>query len=416
MQDDVIERAKAAKEAARQMQRLSNDERNRALSLIAGKLEQDAAIILAANATDCRNAAEKNLPRAFIDRLRLNPARIGTMTEGLRSIAQLPNPLGNVLAMQRRPNNLEIGQITVPLGVIAVIFEARPNVTADAVGLGLKAGNTIVLRGGKEAINTNIALIGIIKDALKLTAVPDGAVQLIESTDRHAVETMLGLNEYIDVIIPRGGEELIRFVREKSTIPVIANGGGNCHIYVDREADTVMAGKIIINAKTSRPAVCNAVETILLHQEIAAAFLPVVAADLRALGVELRGCEKAREIVPDLLPATEDDWRREYLDLILAVKIVDSFASAISHIARYGTGHSEAIITENYRNARQFLQEVDAAAVYVNASTRFTDGYEFGFGAEIGISTQKLHARGPLGLNQLTTTKYIIYGDGQIRA
>ncbi len=378
-------------------------------------LVQNCDSILEANQVDVENARKKNVSRAMIDRLTLNPERIAGMADGLRQIAALPDPVGEVISMWKRPNGLQIGQQRVPIGVIGMVYEARPNVTTDAAGLCLKSGNAVILRGGSEAINSNKAIVKVISEALAGTDVPEDAVQLVEDTSRETATELMKLNKYVDLLIPRGGAGLIEAVVKNATVPVIETGTGNCHVYIDSDADLEMGEKIIINAKTSRPAVCNAAETLLVHAAVAEKFIPSALASLKNLGVELRGCEKTRAIFPDALPATEEDWYTEYLDYILAVKVVDSLEEAIDHINKYGTKHSEAIVTRNYDNARKFLQEVDAAAVYVNASTRFTDGGEFGFGAEIGISNQKLHARGPIGLRELTTTKYIIFGSGQIR-
>jgi len=337
------------------------------------------------------------------------------MAEGLRQIAGQPDPVGAVDRMWKRPNGLEIGLLRVPLGVIAIIYEARPNVTSDAAGLCLKAGNAVILRGGSEAIHSNTAIADIIGQALVDSGLPQESIQLIPLTDRQAVIELLTLDEYIDVVIPRGGEALIRVVVENSTIPVIKHFKGVCHTYVDEGADLTMAGRIVMNAKVQRPGVCNAMETLLVHQRIAEEFLPSMISQLQEAGVQIRGCPRTQALVSDLIPATEEDWLAEYLDLILAVRVVDDLNQAIDHISRYGSMHSEAIITRDYSRAREFLHKVDAAAVYVNASTRFTDGGAFGLGAEIGISTQKLHARGPMGAQDLTTTKYIIFGNGQIR-
>jgi glutamate-5-semialdehyde dehydrogenase len=407
--------AGAAKNASRLIANADTEDKNKALNYIAEGLIENSDAILNANKKDIDAGVEKGLSKPLLDRILLNEKRINDMAEGLRQTAALSDPIGEVIRMWKRPNNLKIGQMRVPLGVIGIIYEARPNVTVDAAGLCLKSGNAVILRGGSEAINSNIAIAGIIKNAIKKADLPEECVQLIDTTDRTAVDIMLKLNSYIDVIIPRGGAGLINTVVQNSTVPVIQTGVGNCHVYVDESASTKMAEDIIINAKTQRPAVCNAEETLLVHKNIAKEFLPHLAERLKSLGVELRGCPETQKLIKDVKSATEEDWSTEFLDLILAVKVVNSMDEAIEHIYRYGTKHSEAIITNNYENAQKFLQQVDAAAVYVNASTRFTDGFEFGFGAEIGISTQKLHARGPMGLNELTTTKYIIYGNGQIR-
>lgn len=413
--EEVREKGRKAKEAAYILAGLSTEVKDRALLAMARALEDQAGEILSANEKDMAAGYQAGLSRALLDRLLLNPARIKEMAEGLRAIAALPDPVGEVVSMWTRPNGLQIGKMRVPLGVIGIIYEARPNVTVDAAGLCLKTGNAVLLRGGSEAIHSNIAITRVISRAAEEQGIPAGAIQLIETTDREAVNVMLKMRDYLDLLIPRGGAGLIRTVVENATVPVIETGVGNCHVYVDADADPEMATAIVINAKTQRPGVCNAMETLLVHRDIAPSWLPKVAEKLISLGVELRGCARSRALVPAMKEATEEDWATEYLDLILAVKVVDGIDEAIAHINTYGTKHSEAIVTNNYTHARRFLQEVDAAAVYVNASTRFTDGYQYGFGAEIGISTQKLHARGPMGLEALTTTKFIVYGSGQIR-
>lgn len=412
---EVTEKGRRAKEAAAQLAIIDSRVKDRALLAMAQALTDHAAAILAANRDDVAAGRAQGLSDALIDRLTLNEQRLAGMAEGLRQIAALPDPVGQVVAGWRRPNGLEIRQVRVPLGVIAMIYEARPNVTVDAAGLCLKAGNAVILRGGSEAIRSNRTITAVLAEAATTAGIPPAAVQLIETTDRAAVEALLKLNEYIDVIIPRGGAGLIRTVVANSTVPVIETGSGVCHTFVDASADLAMAADIAFNAKVSRPAVCNAMETLLVHRAVAAAFLPSLLARLHDAGVELRGCPETRQYHPAVKPATEEDWAAEYLDLILAVRVVGSLDEALAHIARYGTHHSEAIVTRDYANARRFQREVDAAAVYVNASTRFTDGGEFGFGAEIGISTQKLHARGPMGLAELTSTKYLIDGQGQVR-
>lgn len=412
---ELLIKAENAKKASYRLANASTNLKNTALLKIAELLIKREKDILDANAVDVENAKNRGVTGALIDRLSLNSKRIAGMAEGLQQVASLPDPVGEVVAMWKRPNGLQIGQQRVPIGVIGMIYEARPNVTVDAAGLCLKSGNAVVLRGGSEAINSNKAIVAVIAEALRETGIPEGAVQLIEDTRRETAVEMMKLNKYIDVLIPRGGAGLIQTVVQNSTIPVIETGTGNCHVYVDGDADLEMGEKIIVNAKTSRPAVCNAAETLLVDEKVADKFLPKALKTLRDMNVEIRGCEKTREIFKDALPATEDDWYAEYLDYILAVKVVGGIDEAIEHINKYGTRHSEAIVTNDYNKARKFHQEVDAAAVYVNASTRFTDGFEFGFGAEIGISNQKLHARGPLGLKELTTIKYIIFGNGQIR-
>ncbi len=416
VKDEVISKAAKAKEASRLMGALSTSVKNQALLIMAEELLERADEIVEANKIDMAKGRERRLSSALLDRLLLTERRIDEMAEGLKAIAMLPDPVGEVISMWRRPNGLQVGKMRVPIGVIGIIYEARPNVTVDAVGLCLKTGNTVVLRGGSEAVNSNKAITKIISEAAVRAGIPDGAIQLIETTDREAVNILLKLNEYLDILIPRGGAGLIQTVLKNATVPVIETGVGNCHVYVDNEAELKMAEKIVINAKTQRPGVCNAMETLLVHRDVAADLLPGLLGTLKNdYGVEIRGCPETKALVNWVQDATEDDYYAEFLDLILAVKVVNDIDDAMNHIYKYGTKHSEAIITTNYNKARQFLQEVDAAAVYVNASTRFTDGYQFGFGAEIGISTQKLHARGPMGLPELTTIKYIILGDGQIR-
>ena len=412
---ELNEKGKVARQAARKLAVLSTDVKNQALQAMAEALQTNQQAILAANQIDIDNGQAKGMSRPLLDRLLLTADRISAMADGLRQIASLPDPVGEVLSMHRRPNGLDIGKMRVPLGVIGIIYEARPNVTADAAGLCLKSGNACILRGGSEAIHSNTAIVAALVSAAKAVGVPDGAIGLIETTDRQAVNAMLKLNQYLDVIIPRGGAGLIKTVVENSTVPVIETGTGVCHTYVDATADIAMAHSIAFNAKVSRPAVCNSMETLLVHQDAAAALLPGLLTAYRQAGVELRGCAHTRQYHPDVIQATEADWATEYHDLILSVKVVPDMEAALDHIATYSTRHSEAIVTKDYANGRRFLQEVDAAAVYINASTRFTDGFEFGFGAEIGISTQKMHARGPMGLPELTSIKYIVYGDGQIR-
>lgn len=387
-----------------------------ALLAAAAALEKHAGKILAANREDTDAARASGMRPSMLDRLTLTEARIHSMAEGVRQIAAQADPIGSVLEGHTNANGLKIEKVRVPLGVIGMIYEARPNVTADAAALCLKAGNAVILRGGKEAIQSNTAIAEILREAVAGEGLPEDSIQLIRDTTRESSIALMNLTGYLDVLIPRGGAGLIRSVVENSHVPVIETGVGNCHVFVDETADIDMAASIIFNAKTSRPSVCNAIETILVHKNIAARALPAIKAKLDEKNVELRGCERTREILGDcVIPAVESDWSEEYLDYILAIKVVDSLDDALAHIAQYSSGHSEAIVTENYRNAERFLAEVDAAAVYVNASTRFTDGGEFGLGAEIGISTQKLHARGPMGVNELTSTKFIIRGGGQIR-
>jgi glutamate-5-semialdehyde dehydrogenase len=412
---ELIEKGIRARTAATAMAQLSTRKKNEALQQAAEFIIQKADYILAENKKDLDAAIANNIKGALLDRLSLNMSRLESMAEGLQQVATLDDPVGEVLSMKKRPNGLTIGQVRVPLGVIGIIYEARPNVTADAFALCLKTGNAVILRGGKEAINSNMALAGVIREALASKGVPEDAIQLVEDTSRDSAVAMMKLNQYLDVLIPRGGAGLIKTVVQNSSVPVLETGVGNCHTFIDESADLEMAKSIAINAKTHRPGVCNAMESLLVHEALAAKVLPGLCQELKNMKVEIRGDEKVVELVPFAIPATEEDWATEYLDLILAVKVVSSLDEAINHIGKYGTSHSEAIVTENYSNAQQFLNEVDAAAVYVNASTRFTDGFEFGFGAEIGISTQKLHARGPMGLRELTSSKYIIYGNGQIR-
>lgn len=411
----IFDKALKAKEASRKLAYLSAEEKNKALISMSEALINNETFILKQNEKDLKEGKSNGMIEALLDRLALNHKRIEDMALGLKNVASMDDPIGQVLKMWRRPNDLQIGQMRVPLGVIGIIYEARPNVTVDAAALCIKSGNAVILRGGKEAINSNKAIADTIIKAGELSGLPKGSIQLIEVTDREGVNCMMKLNGYIDVLIPRGGAGLIQNVVKNSTVPVIETGVGNCHVYVDEDADLEMAENIVVNAKTQRPAVCNAMETLLVHKNTAPKFLPKLGETLKALGVEIRGCKETEKYIKDVVSAEEKDWETEYLNLILAVKVVNSMDEAMDHIYKYGTRHSEAIITNNYKNSQRFLNEVDAAAVYVNASTRFTDGSEFGFGAEIGISTQKLHARGPMGLEQLTTTKYIIYGQGQTR-
>ena len=394
---------------------LSANEKNEVLLKVAEALTENADTLTAANALDVENGRKNNMPEALVDRLLLTGDRIQGMAEGLRQVAALEDPVGEVLGMKKRPNGLMIGQKRVPLGVIGIIYEARPNVTADAFALCFKTGNVVILKGGSDAIHSNEAIVKCIREVLQEQGITEDAIQLITDTSRETTAEFMKMNQYVDVLIPRGGRGLIKAVVENSTIPVIETGTGNCHTYVDETADLQMAADIIMNAKTQRVGVCNACESVLVHEKVKDEFLPVLARRLQEKRVEIRADEAACELIPGAVQATEEDWGREYLDYILSLKVVSSVEEAISHINQYNTGHSEAIITNNYEHAQKFLDQVDAAAVYVNASTRFTDGFEFGFGAEIGISTQKLHARGPMGLLALTTTKYIIYGNGQIR-
>lgn len=412
---ELILKGEKAKEASYVLMTATTEQKNNALIKMGKKLLELKDYILEENRKDLEIAIKKGISKSMLDRLSLDEKRIEDMADGLRQISSLPDPIGEVTAMWKRPNGLQIGKQRVPLGVIGIIYEARPNVTCDAAGLCLKSGNAVILRGGSEAINSNIAITKALNEGIKEAGLPEGSVQLVENTSREVANEMMKLNEYINVLIPRGGAGLIQAVLKNATVPVIETGTGNCHIYVDEFADFKMAIDIIINAKTSRPSVCNAAEKIIVNEKIAKEFLPMAVAALREKGVAIRGDKKAQEIINDIVIANEEEWSNEYLDYIIAVKIVKDIDEAIKHINKFGTGHSEAIITKDYDNSQKFLQRIDAAAVYVNASTRFTDGCEFGFGAEIGISTQKLHARGPMGLNELTSSKYIIFGNGQVR-
>lgn len=405
----------AAKSAARVLMCTDTETKNRALLAIADALVGAREEILAANREDVTAGENSGMTRAFLDRLSLSPERIDGMAEGMRQVAALPDPVGRVLSDTVRPNGLHLTKVAVPIGVIAVIYEARPNVTADSAALCLKSGNAVILRGGREAIHSNTAIVRAMREALCKAGLPEDTVTLIEDTDRAVTQALMRLNGYVDLLIPRGGAGLIRAVVENATVPVIETGAGTCHIYVDRDADVPMAAEIVFNAKTSRPSVCNAAECLLVDRAIAAEALPVIAARLAEKQVELRADAEACALLPNALPATDSDWGREYNDYIMAVHIVSGVDEAIDFITRYGTGHSECIVTDNPDTAERFLARVDAAAVYHNASTRFTDGGEFGLGAEIGISTQKLHARGPLGLEELTSMKYIVHGTGQVR-
>ena len=404
-----------AKAAETEMRNLSTNKKNEVLLAVADKLVKDAQTLINANRLDVETGKRNHMPEGLIDRLLLTESRIEGMAEGLRQVSALDDPVGEVTGMKKRPNGLLIGQKRVPLGVIGIIYEARPNVTADAFALCFKTGNVVILKGGSDAIHSNEAIVNCIRETLNEQGVTEDAIQLISDTSRETAAEFMKMNQYVDVLIPRGGRGLIKAVVEQSTIPVIETGTGNCHIYVDETADLEMAADIIMNAKTQRVGVCNACESVLVHKDVKAALLPVLAKRLQEKHVEIRADEAAYALIPGAVHATEEDWGKEYLDYILSIKVVSSVEEAIAHINKYNTKHSEAIITNNYEHAQKFLDEVDAAAVYVNASTRFTDGFEFGFGAEIGISTQKLHARGPMGLLALTTTKYIIYGNGQVR-
>lgn len=411
----MLDMAKAARDAGRVVAKLPTDTKNNVLLSMAEELVKQTKKIQKANEKDLQAAKKKGLSAAFIDRLTLTNKVIKTMADGLAEVAALPDPVGEVVRMWRRPNGLQVGRMRIPLGVIGMIYESRPNVTVDAAALCLKAGNAILLRGGSEAIHSNLVLAGVLQKSLEKFKVPGEAIQVIPVTDREAVKEMLLLEEYIDLIIPRGGESLIRFVAENSRIPVLKHYKGVCHIFVDESADIEIARKVCYNAKVQRPGVCNAMETMLVDEKIARDFLPSMAGDFAKAGVELRGCPKTRKILPRAVPATEEDWPAEYLDLILAVRVVKDMDEAIRHIARYGSNHTEAIITSDYGRARKFLNDVDSSVVLVNASTRFNDGGQLGLGAEIGISTSKLHAFGPMGLEELTGTKFIVFGDGQVR-
>ncbi len=406
-----------ARQAARELNAVSGTQKNAALEAMASSLEEQTGAVLEANERDVTRARAAGMIESMIDRLRLTKERVAGMAAGIRSIRALTDPVGEVMEGRRLENGLEVRKVRVPMGVIGIIYEARPNVTSDAAALCLKAGSAVILRGGKEAIESNRAVAQALRAGLEAAGLQPDTVQLVEDTSRETAAAMMKMNGYIDLLIPRGGAGLIRSVVENATVPVIQTGVGNCHIYVDESADADMAQAIVVNAKASRPSVCNAAETLLIHSGAAPALLPPLAAALREKGVRLRCCGRAAALLPGVPvePAEEADWATEYLDYILAVRVVDGLEEAMDHIARYGTGHSECIVTENYEHAQRFTREVDAAAVYVNASTRFTDGGEFGMGAEIGISTQKLHARGPMGLRELTTVKYIVNGSGQIR-
>ncbi len=407
------QRAEAAKY---ELQRLSAEEKSRTLRRAAGRLLERAEEILLANGEDIANGEKNGMHPGMIDRLRLTEKRIAAMAEGLEQIAELPDCIGEVMERFVRPNGMEIEKVRVPLGVIGIIYESRPNVTTDAFGLCFKTGNAAILKGGSDAIRSNIAIVNILRETLREEGMTQDAIQLIEDVDRQTAAEFMRLNRYVDVLIPRGGAGLIRSVVQNSTIPVIETGTGNCHVYVDKDADLNMAAEIIYNAKTQRIGVCNACESLVVHSAVREKFLPLLSQKLKPRKVELRGDERVREILPDeCVPASEEDYGTEYLDYILSIKTVDSLEEAIAHINRYNTKHSECIVTENQEAAEKFLREVDAACVYVNVSTRFTDGFEFGFGAEIGISTQKLHARGPMGPRELTSYKYLIRGNGQVR-
>ncbi len=413
--DELIIIGKKARLASEQLAHLNSDVKNRILLKVADLLVEEEKALLKANAADLEEGKNMGLKGAIVERLTLSGDKIAGIAEGLRQIVQLDDPIGEIQEMKRRPNGLLIGKKRVPLGVVGVIYESRPNVTADVAGLCIKTGNVCVLRGGKEAFRSNRAIVKIFHRAIEENGLNPDMVQLVQDTTRASAVAMMKLNEYLDILIPRGGAGLIQTVVQNSTVPVIETGVGNCHIYVDEAADLEKAVDIVFNAKTQRPGVCNAAESLLVHREVAEQVLPSIGSSLAGAGVEIRGDQLTCDLVPQARPAKEEDWGTEYLDLIISSKVVDSLEEAVDHINTYGSMHSESIVTDNYSHAQYFLERVDAAAVYVNASTRFTDGFEFGFGAEIGISTQKLHARGPMGLRELTTNKYVIYGSGQIR-
>jgi glutamate-5-semialdehyde dehydrogenase len=413
--EELIEIGKRAKRATGELANLNSEQKNNILIRVAELLEEQSESLLVANARDLKQGEKMGLKGAIVERLTLSKERIGGIADGLKEVAQLDDPIGEIEEMKKRPNGLLIGKKRVPLGVVGVIYESRPNVTADVAGLCIKTGNVCVLRGGKEAFQSNNAIVKIFHEAIKAMDLDPNMVQLVQNTNRESAVAMMKLNSYLDILIPRGGAGLIQAVVQNSTVPVIETGVGNCHIYVDEAADLEKAVAIVYNAKTHRPGVCNAAESLLVHEKVAAEVLPSIGKTLSEGGVEIRGDQTTCGIIPEAKAATEEDWGTEYLDLIISSKVVGSLEEAVDHINEYGSNHSESIVTENYTHAQFFLDRVDAAAVYVNASTRFTDGFEFGYGAEIGISTQKLHARGPMGLKELTTNKYVIYGSGQIR-
>ena len=413
--NDILKKAKDVKIASRKLAQLDTGKKNLALKLIAESIEKNRSLIKKINLIDLKAAKEKGLSNAFIDRLQLTDKRIDGMIKVLNDVVNLKDPVGEIINMNTLPNGLKVGQMRVPIGVIGVIFESRPNVCIEVAALTLKSGNGVILRGGSDAFNSNICLVKIIKEALKNADLPDSFVEIVENKDRESVKQLLKMKDYIDIIIPRGGLELIRFVEENSVIPVIRHDLGICHTYVDEFADLKMAVLICYNAKVQRPGVCNAMETLLIHSTIADEFLPKMKREFDKGHVELRGCNKTRQILPDIKKVTVDDWQTEYLDLILSIKVVENIEEAISHINDFSSHHSDAIVTDSYTNSMKFINEIDSAACFVNASTRFNDGNELGLGAEIGISNQKLHVRGPMGLKELTAPKYIIYGNGQVR-
>jgi glutamate-5-semialdehyde dehydrogenase len=412
----IEEIAREAREASRELRKLGREEKDAALELMATRLLEMQTAIMKENEKDLSLAKEGGLSSAMIDRLTLNEEILKEMAEGLREVATLPDPVGEVTGMWKRPNGLRVGRVRIPLGVIGFIYESRPNVTVDAAGLCLKSGNAVILKGGSEAINSNLALAGILEGALKEGGLPPKAIQVIPTTEREAVNILISLEEYLDVIIPRGGEGLIRLVTSRSRVPVLKHYKGVCHVYVDEFADLEMAREVCVNAKVQRPGVCNAMETMLVHERIAETFLPAISELFQEAGVEIRGCPKTVKLIAGTKPASEADWPAEFLDLIVAVKVVSSMEEALDHIEKYGSNHTEAIITNDYNLSQRFLSEVDSSVVLVNASTRFNDGNQLGLGAEIGINTSKLHAFGPMGLEELTTTKFIVYGQGQIRS
>jgi glutamate-5-semialdehyde dehydrogenase len=415
LKEEAIELGKRAKAAARRLAVLSSEEKNRALRQMADRLAAQSALLIEENQKDLEAARKTGAGKAVLDRIALNPTRVEAMAQGLRDVVALPDPVREIAKLWRRPNGLQVGKMRIPLGVIGIIYEARPNVTADAAALCLKSGNAVILRGGSEAYFSNQAIGEILRSACAETRVPLEAIQLAKSKDHALVQELLQLEDYIDLIIPRGGEDLIRAVVASSRIPVIKHYKGVCHVYVDSEASLEMAERICMNAKVQRPSVCNAMETLLVHEAVAQAFLPPMIAKLQQAGVEIRGCEKTRALAPGIKKASEEDWTTEYLDLILSVRVVTDMDEAIDHIERYGSEHTESIVTMNYGKSREFIDRVNSSAVMVNASTRFNDGGELGLGAEIGISTSKIHAFGPMGLEELTTTKFVVFGDGQIR-
>ena len=415
LREELTKIAKAAQEACRANVALSKEVKNKVLLDMARSLLREKKTILRANKRDISAALASGLPGAFVDRLRLDERRIKEMSDSLTQVAKLPDPVGEVIKSRRRPNGLRISKVRVPIGVIAIIYESRPNVTADCIGLCFKSGNSVILRGGSEALQTNLAIYEVLKAVLKKHKISEGLVNMVTTKDRRSVDILLKMNDYIDLVMPRGGQGLIRMVVESSRIPVIKHYKGICHVYIDEWADLNMAESICFNAKVERPGVCNAMESMLVHRDVAARFLPGMAKKFKEAKVQMRGCPLTRRITKGVRPATDKDYRTEYLGLIVSIKVVDSIREAIGHINEYGSHHSDAIVTDNKKNAAQFLRYVDSACVYVNASTRFTDGYQFGLGAEIGVSTDKLHARGPMALEELTTYKYIVFGNGQIR-